>query len=306
MKFNQIVRWITWLFNLLFYICLLNLVLFIFYALSDSLLSLWERVTVIAVINLSVWYSLGKHLYRNIISLKNPENQPTIYISRFHTAQKFLLLSLFVDIVLFCIVWAFASEFLYFEYVWLILMAFPVGAVVWGLFRPQARDIKNFQIWLTFGIIVEIMFFLFLFFCFSITPHQINYSSKNYTPANYVFLPEGLIKRMLPERAFDIKISGRTGLGLSLGASINWTCRVAEADFITFAKSNGYELKENDYYYNANPETNRQRIDSSSLLSIKKLPESFYYYNYRYRNNGGWTFLYDRTTQTLYGHFASN
>ena len=306
MKFNQIIRWITWGFNLLFYTVLLNFGLLFFYAATHIFLTSWGSFAVIVIVDLCFCYFFGKNLYRKIVSQKNPENQQTVYVGRFCTARKFLLFALLVDIVLFCILWAFGCGFLHFKYAWLVFLILPIGAIAWGIYKPEARDSQKFQIWLTFGIIVEVILFLFLFFCFAITPRQINYSSNYYAPSNYTLLPQPFIKQMLPEKSSDIEISGQTGLGFSLGANINWRCRVSESDFLTFAKNNKYMLKENDPYYNANPETNHERIDSSSLFQFKKLPESFYYYNYRYRNNGGWTLLYNRINQTLYGQFSSN
>lgn len=57
--------------------------------------------------------------------------------------------------------------------------------------------------------------------------------------------------------------------------------------------SNGYQFAENDPYHNTNPETNHEKVDASTLLPLERLPESYYFYNYRYRNYGGWVMLYD-------------
>ncbi len=113
--------------------------------------------------------------------------------------------------------------------------------------------------------------------------------------------------RELPENATNIRVRGRSGFT----TSYNWTAQVSEADFLKFAAKYGYTLSDNTYF-NANPETQDQVFDAFSIIRdlggpdapISK-PDSFYFYNYRYRNHGGLTLLYDRTTQTLYGNYAN-
>ena len=108
--------------------------------------------------------------------------------------------------------------------------------------------------------------------------------------------------KILPRNAREVAVKHKSCV---IWITATWSCHVAEKDFLEFARSNGYQFAENDPYHNTNPETNHEKVDASTLLPLERLPESYYFYNYRYRNYGGWVMLYDRKKQILYGHYSS-
>lgn len=114
---------------------------------------------------------------------------------------------------------------------------------------------------------------------------------------------------MIPKDATDIYIKRD---GHLIFYRLKWHCKVSEEAFLAFTKEHDYKLVENDVNYNANENTRKETlgIEGFGIGQLEtfegELPTSFWFYNYVKSNYGGITFLYDRTTDTLYGSYSTN
>ncbi len=215
----------------------------------------------------------------------------------------FLLLQLFV-----CPVFLPNAFLLASRYGLLILAGCAVAGALVGARHPLAREPKR-RAWILAALLTFLPIYAPVFVAsllFSL-PHALIKKDMHYSSRVLCDLALGTrtVNKMLPKGATNISVNSRQYI---IFRGMEWTCSVSEADFLAFAKENGYELAENDSGFNANPETNHERVECYTLLKLPKckLPESYYFYNYRYRNFGGWTILYDRTQHILYGCYSSN
>ena len=303
--FNLCVKYMTWILNLAFYTLFFNFAMIFVFRLGSRAIGDWEILILIGIMELAFLFFFGRHLYRKIVADDPQETNDIIVIGRYATTKKYCLAGIVADLFFFILGWIVLGERLNSIYSVGFLAMFPLGGILLGIMVPETHGSKRLVVWINLGIISGCIFFFLLFVAYSSTPRNIHYQSAGFAPESYYSLTRSFVRRMMPRDAKNIEITGNTGLGC-WGFNVSWTCSVPEEAFLRFAKSNNYALKENDPCYNANPETNHQRIDSSTLLSLKKLPDSFWYYSYRYRNNGGWVMLYDRNTQKLYGSYGSN
>ncbi|MFA7231755.1 MAG: hypothetical protein WC071_10840 [Victivallaceae bacterium] len=154
-----------------------------------------------------------------------------------------------------------------------------------------------------FGIVGEFLLGIFILLAMSMYGGTFDYEYHD----NFItrcFTSVSLSSAQLPENAKQVRLHGRFGFGTSL----RWCGRVSEADFLAFAQKNNYKLSDT-MIYNANPETANFMVDvfpsvASDYPGLKK-PESFYFYNFRYRNCGGFTIIYDRKTQWFYAIYGN-
>ncbi len=215
----------------------------------------------------------------------------------------FLLIQLFV-----CPVFLPNAFLLASRYGLLILAGCAVAGALVGARHPLTREPKR-RAWILSALLTFLPIYVPVFIASLVLslPHALLKKNAHYSSRIICDLAFGTrtVNKMLPKGATNISVDSRQYIIFS---RMEWICTVSEADFLAFAKENGYELAENDSGFNANPETNHERVECHTLLKLPecKLPESYYFYNYRYRNFGGWTILYDRTNHILYGHYSSN
>ncbi len=215
----------------------------------------------------------------------------------------FLLLQLFV-----CPVFLPSAFLLASHYGLIILAGCAVAGALVGARHPLAREPKR-RAWILSALLTFLPIYAPVFVASLVLslPHALIKKDVHYSSRVLCDLALGTrtVNKMLPKGATNISVDSRQYIIFS---RMEWTCTVGEADFLAFAKENDYELAENDSGFNANPETNHERVECHTLLKLPKynLPESYYFYNYRYRNFGGWTILYDRTNHILYGSYSSN
>ncbi len=215
----------------------------------------------------------------------------------------FLLLQLFV-----CPVFLPNAFLLASRYGLLILAGCVAAGALVGARHPLAREPKR-RAWILSALLTFLPIYAPVFVASLVlsSSHALIKKDMHYSSRVLCDLALGTrtINKMLPKGATNISVDSRQYI---IFRGMDWTCSVSEADFLAFAKENGYELAENDSGFNANPETNHERVECYTLLELPKckLPESYYFYNYCYRNFGGWTILYDRTKHILYGHYSSN
>lgn len=303
--FNLCIKYLTWILNLVFYTLLLNFAMIFVYRFGSQTIGDWEILILIGLMELAFLFFFGKHLYQKIVADDPQETNDNIIIGRYATAKKYCLAGIVADLFFFILGWIVLGERLNSIYSVGFFTLFPLCGILLGILKPETHGSKRLGVWINLGIISGCVFFFLLFVTYLLTPKNIHYQSTVFAPGSYYSLTKSFVRRMIPPDAKNIEITGNTGL-MVLGFCVSWKCSVPEESFLKFAKCNKYILKENDPYYNANPETNHERIDTSTLLPLKKLPDSFWYYNYRYRNNGGWVMLYDRNDQKLYGSYSSN
>ncbi len=184
-----------------------------------------------------------------------------------------------------------SRNFLLTEAIFVLLGAFT------GFFFPLKEEPRK-RGWIITTLLALIPLGLIVTMALALLPVYINTSSRAVCRMAY---GTEWTDKMLPEHATEIRSEGESMLFVH---SFQWQCRTDEKDFLAFAERNGYDFAENNPYHNANPDTNDMKVDMSSLFHFP-LPESYYFYAYRYRNNGGITMLYDRKAQILYGRYSS-
>ncbi len=186
-----------------------------------------------------------------------------------------------------------------------LLSAAGLFAVI-GACHPLEKEPRG-RLWIFTGVICAPLILATLFSAFFFL--HATFAEKSALCRDRVScvaeLGANFTNQILPKEATNISVEHRSGF---ISHHTIWTCTVSEADFLAFAKENGYELAENDSEFNANPETNHERYEQHGFLQLPEntLPTSFYFYSFRYRNHGGWTILYDRTQHILYGDYSSN
>ncbi len=183
------------------------------------------------------------------------------------------------------------------NFLWFILASIVIFAAA-GACLPLKEEPCR-RSWIVTGLLCLPLLYLISSLLIVLIPSEMHWRSRFMCDLS---LGTAFTDRILPRNAGKVSVKYESRVIWNTAA---WSCHVAEKDFLEFARSNGYQFAENDPYHNTNPETNHEKVDASTLLSLERLPESYYFYNYRYRNNGGWTMLYDRKKQILYGHYSS-
>ncbi len=185
-----------------------------------------------------------------------------------------------------------------------IFLGIVLLCTVSGICFPVQKD-RPGKGWLITGVLLILPLWLFCNILIALAPMDGHYTG--YTECKYA-IGEELTRKILPPNAENISV--KYDETMLMFCHFNWSCSVSEQDFLEFAKSNGYELAENDPCHNVNPETNDVEIYYVGILYQffgDKIPESdYYFYSYVYANHGGWIMLYDRKAQVLYGHYSSH
>ena len=112
---------------------------------------------------------------------------------------------------------------------------------------------------------------------------------------------------MISPEAGRIRFSGfGGGVMRGLGRHAEFSCKVAETDFVKLASSKGYSLETNRFV-NANAQQNPNRTPWFDACWCElPLPVSFLSYTFVKGNGGGIRLLFDRESETLYGRYSSN
>lgn len=296
---NIVVKTIVWILNLLFYIVIINLALLPGALAGRSFLGTFGCMAVILMVNLFFVLYLGGKLYNLLFEKPTElEEAETIFVGRFYSGRKYFLIGMALNLVVFGLLWLLVGDFAGSTFVLILMSILPLGGLAWGIYKPRERAPKSLSLFINIGIVCAFVLQIISLFIFYLSPREINYSSNEYAPWRYYALERAFIKKMLPPEATAITITGNL-------ISPYWQCSVRERDFLNFAAINNYKLKENDPYYNANSETNSESVNSLSIFPyMKEPPVSYYIYNYRYRNHGGWLLLYDRDKQILHGSYS--
>lgn len=192
---------------------------------------------------------------------------------------------------------AFSFSLLSLNFLWFIL-AFIVIFAAAGACLPLKEEPCR-RSWIVTGLLCLPLLYLISSLLIVLIPSEMHWRSRFMCD---LALGTAFTDKILPRNAREVAVKHKSCV---IWITATWSCHVAEKDFLEFARSNSYQFAENDPYHNTNPETNHEKVDASTLLPLERLPESYYFYNYRYRNYGGWVMLYDRKKQILYGHYSS-
>ena len=307
--FASCVKHLAWILSLAFYALLFNCPMMIALLIGSIAIGFWKSAMLIGLAELAFLFFVGRHLFRKINADSSQEESNAIMPTGYERARQCYLVAIAADILLFMLCWLIFGERLGASGLAALLFALPplAGIILWR-FKPKAHASTRMGTWVKLGIVKGCILLFVLFIAYSLAPRKIHYRSESFTPERYYSLTRFFVQLSLPPDAKNIEIDGDTGL-VGLGFHVELSCDVPESSFLDFAKRNNYALKENDPCYNANPETNNDpdyQLDHSTRLPMKKLPDSFWFYNYCYRNYGGQTMLYDRKAQKLYGKYSSN
>ncbi len=266
---------------------------------SGSTVSPAARLIPTGILLIPLLIYVSKRLKRRLFP--DPATVERVPSGRWHSALKGAGMGLFcayIFLILGCTLLNFGNirlilsrNFLLTEAVFVLLGAFT------GFFFPLKEEPRK-RGWIITTLIALIPLGLLVSLVLAVLPVYINTSSRAVCRMAY---GAEWTDKMLPEHATEIRSKGESMLFVH---SFQWQCRVDEKDFLAFAEKNGYEFAENDPCHNVNPDTNDMKVDMSTLFPVP-LPKSFYFYAYRYQNNGGIFMLYDRETQMLYGEYSS-
>ena len=218
-----------------------------------------------------------------------------------------------------------------------IMVTVPSVAFAWGVIGPRRYEdgidrVKNGRrrAWVSLAIF---LFFLFtpVFFItrapmriwFNANPETIEISASGWNC--WRFRNARVAADMIPWDADEITFTYRAPVLLSLGGSAELRCHVEKEDLLAFAKARGYEFQSEsisrnackngcgdcDFIHIVWEKFNRFAVcskdaHSSSEWEVSPYPEDFLAYNYRYKTCGGFSFLYDVATKTLYACWSSN
>lgn len=202
-----------------------------------------------------------------------------------------------------------------------LMVAVPVAAFVWGLAKPRVytdgfeRD-KNgrYGAWLMLSIVLFFVFMPFwgtmqmIAWYRSADRSVVEIHAEEWSYWRFRMSP--VAPKMIPWAAKDIDFHYTPPAFLGLGGSAEVRCKVEKDDLLAFAKSHGYEFQGESIDRNSCTNGCGDCDFVSSVLhkyngSIQ-LPKSFLAYNYRYSTCGGYSFLYDIATKTLYAQWSSN
>ena len=192
---------------------------------------------------------------------------------------------------------AFSFSLLSLNFLWFILAFIVMIAIPAACFPLKEEPYR--RSWIVTGLLCLPLLYLMSSILIALIPSETHCRNRFMCD---LALGTAFTDRLLPHNAQKVAVKHESRV---IWTTVAWSCHVAEKDFQEFARCNGYQFAENDPYHNANPKTNHEKVDGSTLLPLKQLPESYYFYSYRYRNNGGWIMLYDRKKQFLYGNYSS-
>lgn len=116
------------------------------------------------------------------------------------------------------------------------------------------------------------------------------------------YIPKALRSSFFPHDTEDIRITGRSGSAYYAW----WTCNCSEQAFLNFAKGNGFELK-NEMISVEDWERDgllSKHIEEAQKQNGGKAPD-FLSYQKLQPNGGGYSFLYIKNTNILFGRYAN-
>ena len=223
---------------------------------------------------------------------------------RYDSARKGLLFGISADLLIMAaagavsIDMALSSEFL------MVLALPPLAGLFLGCLHPWGRHAGKAGPYINSACLIGVFFLLAAYMAFDLVPREFHYETKFVEPDEYTALSGGMIRRMFPMGAEDVRIRGRLHV---LGNRFQWSCRTSEDAVRAFFANTNREWRENDPCFNMNPAAGEERADRSGGVQPdgEKMPESFLFYSFIYRNGGGWIMLYDRGSGILRGSFSS-
>lgn len=192
---------------------------------------------------------------------------------------------------------AFSFSLLSLNFLCFVLTFIVISAIAGASFPLKEEPCR--RSWIVTGLLCLPLLYLMSSILIALCPSETHCRSRFMCD---LALGTTFTDRLLPHNVQEVAVKHKSCV---IWTTATWSCHAAEKDFLEFARSNGYQFAENDPYHNTNPKTDHEKVNASTLLPLERLPESYYFYNYRYRNYGGWVMLYDRKKQILYGHYSS-
>ena len=302
---KKVLQWVTFSLNLIVYFGILNLIFFGgFRLITQGYPNPWIAWGVIIVQEGVLLYFLGCHLYREIM-LTSPERrgERAGEISRTVTALRYAGLTILGG-MLFLVFLKIVGCFDIIYAGWPLLL-FPVGvtaAVLFGIFRPKKRGADWKVSLLCWSLLLGLPFSLVLLGSLTMIPERFEYRTSELRPWRYFSISSKMIRQSFPPEAKNCIIRGNNGFGFGYF----WSCECPEEAFLRFASKNGYVLQTED---STDAEGRRLKdflsFDMFREIGLERTPASFYYYNNRWPNGGGWTLVYDRSRHILYGNYVA-
>ena len=243
--------------------------------------------------------------------------------SRLHSASKRAALAWTAEMA-FCIIvymgigW-YDSQWLPEKYHFWILCAIPVAAFVWGIARPRIyRNSQNGRglAWLALAVLLFPVFAATFDVSRPIASclhgerggEELTIRADKWSA--WKFRMADIAPVIVPWAARDIELVFRPCAVLGLGGHATMRCKVSKRDLAAFAKARGYGFQAESIVRNACADGCG---DSDFVWQAWRkyngstaYPEDFLAYNYRYATCGGYSFLYDVATETLYAEWSSN
>ena len=212
---------------------------------------------------------------------------------------------------------------------WPILLPYLAVVIVfvWGLLAPRqysdGKDRNRFSHLLSLFFVCGLQsLLLFISLCgiflFQNMTHTfiIRGATRTETPfSRFGGGAQWLADTMVPDGAKDITFYYN---GSFLGSAAELRCICTKEELLAFAEKNDYSFQSESITKNANPQTGSSwDIDcihftwkrfhpEDDPLASPEYPSNFLAYNYRYGNGGGFSFLYDVESQTLYASYDHN
>lgn len=189
-----------------------------------------------------------------------------------------------------------------------VIVAFCLGAFLWGLLWPRAYDRRRSPGQWILGLVAVLFFFIPTMILSIGSAAALQYVDVDFDYSTPVYQPGGypaasfLAQEYIPRKATAIRFKGNTGVAWSLGGRAAFSCDISEEDFLAFAKEHMYELRR------------EEDLDGIDLPLYRRLfpPEEFpsleHYWVYRvsYGNGGGVVLVYDLASARLFGSYKSN
>ena len=211
---------------------------------------------------------------------------------------------------------------------WLVLLPFlaVVIAFVWGLLAPRkysdGKDRTRFSHLLSVSCVCGLQsLLLFIGLCgilfFQNMGHTFIIRGATRTETKFSRFGGGaqwLADTMVPDGAKDITFYYN---GSFLGSDAQLRCICTKEELLAFAEKNDYSFQSESIELNARTgqkegawisRTWREFHPSHKeyfLVAEEEYPKNFLAYNYRFSNFGGYSFLYDVESQTLYANYSS-
>ncbi len=302
---KKVLQWITFILNLIVYFGLLNIIFLAgFRLIEQGFHNPWISWGMVIVQEMLLFYLLGRYLYREIM-LTSPEKRKdrSEQLSRTVTALRYAGPTILGG-MLFLVFLKIINSFDIIYAGWPLLF-FPIGvaaAVLFGIFRPKKRGSDRALFLLCWALLLGIPGATFLMGVLGTIPGRFEYRTSELRPWRYFSISSKKIRQSFPPEAKNCHVRGNNGFGFGYF----WSCECPEEAFLRFTRKNGYALQRE-----VSTDANGHRLkdylflDMFREIGLEHAPESFYYYNNRWPNGGGWTLLYDRKRHILYGNYGS-